>query len=615
VKWLRILGNAAVAGALFAVVGNIAAGTVAVPDRWIPWVWVGTALLAAVTAGLQIRQERLAERNPHGRGLDAVAGDLVHAVRAQWAREQAWRRIHDPFPLPVQWHSVHSRLFDHKSNIRRTTATAAGGQVGTKRRAKRAGGKGNAQAVANSGELDRVVEFYRGIPSRRLVVLGKAGSGKTIVTLRLALDLLDTWSPGERVPVIFGVASWNPAKDLLWDWMIDQLIRNYPALAVPGPTGSTMAAALVETGRVLPILDGFDEIAEGLHRPALNALNGTDTPLVLTSRPAEYRAAVTATDVLTAAAGVELQDLTLRDLRGYLPRTTRRSSAGGRTNVWDRVLDRLGKPNDGAAANLAAALSTPLMVGLARNIYSDTPDYDPYSLLDSGRFKSRSDIEDHLLDALIPALYQNPSGQQRSTRHRPRRWESDRVKVWLCYLAWHLKRLRTTDMAWWELGDTIPRYTRIMVCGVLGGIATGLPLGLVAALILGWDIELSTAVVLCFPGYALIGMLGGMHSKGFRPTFVELRIRDQLSLRLGKLWKRILVGVISATPLAILLIVSGFSVPFAVEVWLLSGAGVGVGVGLVGSLETPIDLRTTVNPSSLLFTHRRHAIFNPAVSL
>ena len=47
-------------------------------------------------------------------------------------------------------------------------------------------------------------------------------------------------------------------------------------------------------------------------------------PLLVTSRFPEYVAAVDAVGVLTRAAAVQLTDLTVDDLVGYLPRTTRK---------------------------------------------------------------------------------------------------------------------------------------------------------------------------------------------------------------------------------------------------------------------------------------------------
>ena len=191
--------------------------------------------------------------------------------------------------------------------------------------------------------------------------------------------MIATRSSTDPVPVLFSVGPWNPTIASLRSWFTHQLEREYPALAARGPAGSSLAAALVGAGRILPVLDGFDEIADGLHGAALHALNATTMALLLTSRPGEYVAAVTTTDVLSAAAGIELDDLSLADLNDYLPRTTRPALADGQmTTVWDPVLAHLrDHPADPASKTLRKVLSTPLMVSLARAVYSDTPGHKP----------------------------------------------------------------------------------------------------------------------------------------------------------------------------------------------------------------------------------------------
>ncbi len=124
-------------------------------------------------------------------------------------------------------------------------------------------------------------------------------------------------------------------------------------------------------------------------------MNTTTLPLLLTSRVDEYRDAVEGTDVLTSAAAVVLADLRCDDLADYLPRTTRKAGPGG--NVWKPVLDEV--RNGGV---LAEVLTTPLMVALARRIYSDTPDHDPAELL---TFGTADEIERHLLGSFVPAVY------------------------------------------------------------------------------------------------------------------------------------------------------------------------------------------------------------------
>ncbi|MEV7027225.1 hypothetical protein [Kitasatospora sp. NPDC093558] len=216
-------------------------------------------------------------------------------------------------------------------------------------------------------------------------MLGKR-CATTSLAIRFILELLNTRTTDtESVPVMFSLGSWNPATTSLRDWLTDQMVRDYPGLAALDHSGASLARALVDDGRILPVLDGFDEIAAGLRRAALEALNAITTPLVVTSRPDEYAAAVASTDVLTAAAGIELDDLSLADLTDYLPRTTRKMTAnsGHTAAAWDALLACLrDQPGIPASRNLAAVLSTPLMVALARTIYSDTPEHDPAALLD-----------------------------------------------------------------------------------------------------------------------------------------------------------------------------------------------------------------------------------------
>ena len=96
--------------------------------------------------------------------LAEAAETLKVAVEARWRREEEQRQVHDPVPLPVRWAAAPEQLRDSWLNI--------GGEADL------------------GGRLDQVVEVYRKVGSRRLVVLGRAGSGKTVLTTRFVLDLL-----------------------------------------------------------------------------------------------------------------------------------------------------------------------------------------------------------------------------------------------------------------------------------------------------------------------------------------------------------------------------------------------------------------------------------------
>ena len=335
-----------------------------------------------------------------------------------------------------------------------------------------------------------VVLAFTAIPSRRLVVIGQPGAGKTVFTLRFTLDLLARREPGDPVPVIFGLHTWDPLEQSLQDWMAARLTADYPALRNASRSGPTIAAELVRRRLVLPVLDGLDEVSEPLRGAALRALNmslDNDAPVIVTCREADYRQIVAAADVLTSAAVIELLPLELADLAGYLPRTARKvpsGPGGGFTTKWDPVLERLrNDPAAPASRTLLEVLCTPLMTSLARAVYSDTA-ADPAVLLDGG-FAGHREMEDHLLDAFIPAAFAGPvTLGTRQRRRGPRPADAER---WLRSLARHLDRLGTRDLEWWRLPGAVPPPVRWLAPGLIGWITVG-ALGTVSGSAVAWPL-------------------------------------------------------------------------------------------------------------------------------
>lgn len=481
---------------------------------------------------------------------------LKAAVEGRWRREEEQRQIHDPVPLPVRWDAAPEDLRDSWLNI--------GGEVPL------------------AGRLDQIVEVYRRVGSRRLVVLGRAGSGKTVLTTRFVLDFLAARDAADPVPVIFSLGSWHPGRIGLRDWLAEQLLRDHPFLGAAGPGGGTLAAALVDAGRVLPVLDGFDEIAAGLHRPALVALNTTTLPLLLTSRVDEYRDAVEGTDVLTSAAAVRLAGLTFEDVVQYLPRTTRKK-------IWEPVLAEGGV--------LAEVLTTPLMVALARRIYSDTPDHDPAELL---RFTSADEMERHLLASFVPTVYEDSSDAQR----------------WLGYLADHLSRLGTHDLAWWQIGTSLRRRAAVIGLGV--GVAVGGADMLIEAPLI-WAVN--TRLLLFGALIGLVtGVLFGLAHRRMSPL-EPVRARIRLRGRFGpRVWPRFRLGVlfgaligggygfVRALAWAVVSPVHHLSPAVLVDVGVFAvvfGLGTGLVFGLVAFVEAPLDVRSAGSPFGLLRVNRR----------
>ncbi|MCL2581828.1 MAG: NACHT domain-containing protein [Streptosporangiales bacterium] len=393
---------------------------------------------------------------------DEALEKLAEAVQEQWRQEERLRRINDPVPLPIRWTEADPVLSDHAPNITRS-------------------GIGSLEL---DGSLTEVVDAFESIPSGRLVMIGRPGAGKTVFALRFTLDMLQRRQEGGGgpVPVIFGLHTWNPGKQALHDWMAVRLATDYPWLRQAGKSGVTVAAELIRRQSVIPVLDGLDEIAPALRPDALRALNrglDQDAPVIVTCREAEYRALVNDVDVLTSAAVVRLLPLGFGDVADYLPRTTRKirsRDAAEFTTKWEPVLARMrAEPDAPECRRLRDVLETPLMISLARAIYSDTgalPDF----LLD-GEFADQAAIEHHLLDVFVPAVFEIPVTERTGVRQRP--WSPEDSQRWLCFLARHLARRKTRDLEWWRLSDALPPPARwlapglivwIVVGGIFGGI-------------------------------------------------------------------------------------------------------------------------------------------------
>lgn len=530
--------------------------------------------------------------------LIEAADQLGQVLRAQWQREEEQRRIHHPFPLPVRFEPMPERLIDRE-------------QPGP------------------SGSLEDIADLYRAVPSGRLVVLGRAGSGKTVLTMRFALDFLRSRGPGDPVPVVFNLGSWDPTSSVLRDWLIEQLLRDYPGLVATTPNGSTLAAALVETGHILPVLDGFDEIATGLHRVALDGLNATTLPLVLTSRPDEYQNAASTT-MLARAAGIELADLTPSDLTNYLPRT-----APGDVGSWAPVLDELSeRPHGLAGANLGAVLRTPLMVGLARTVYGDAPSGDPADLLDTYRFPTPEAIEDHLLDRFVPTVYR-PLPAANSLLD----WDPDLAQRWLRFLARHLNRIGSSDIAWWQLGDSLSRRARILSVVLACWCATAVILFLTSSTIhlasgrgpasvglaLGDGLLIGPEVGLAFGlAYGVLIVYRGVE---FRPSRMRLRLpgrrRSSGHISMRGAGSRLRAGVLTGLALALSyapayslsqIMHDGFAPGLDAMIrmtlintfiyCLLFGLITGPLFVLAYTLEAPVDIGSATSPSDMLATNR-----------
>ncbi|HET8660300.1 MAG TPA: NACHT domain-containing protein [Micromonosporaceae bacterium] len=545
---------------------------------------IAALLVSAVALRLAVQQDRhtaAVDRDSGVAMLDRAADGLADAVRQQWTREAGLRQLRQPGPLRVKWSTTQRPVSAQPAAV---LGQAAVGGRPTRLRLR--------------GDLDSIVEAFRRLPARQLVVLGEPGAGKTVLAMLLTLGLLDTRARGEPVPVLLPVSSWDPSIEHLHAWLVRRLVEDYPALTNADTYGPGAAARLVRADRLMPVLDGLDEMPPALHRMAIDTIDhavADGGPLMVTCRGSEYQAAVAAGGrFMSRAAVVEIEPVDVGDTITFL----RHSRAASDTR-WQPVFDHLQAYPDGP---LACALSTPLMVHLVRTAYA-LPGTFPAELCDPSRFSHHSTIEEHLLDAYLPGVYTSyvaprlPSEQLVSAAALYP-YPSQHAQQWLAFLATHLHRLHTRDLAWWELDRAVSRLVYGLVVGVGTGLGAGLVFGLVAGLATGLVVGLSAGLV----GGPVVGLRG-------KPPQTPTQTVTRAPGRLKKFGSYFASGLVFGVGAGLVVVLKA-GLSLGLLIGMATGLISGLMVRLIGglgewSVTAPAHDVASRSPGSLLRSTRR----------
>ena len=146
---------------------------------------------------------------------------------------------------------------------------------------------------AREGNLATILQYYQALSPARLVVLGDPGAGKTVLALELQIRLLDyrRSDMGLAIPVFISAAAYDTR--ISWpEWLAEHLALRFSIRV-------KVVAKLIRDNRILPIVDGIDEMdqvgEQERARALVEALNSSmqgleRAPLVVTCRSAKWLA-------------------------------------------------------------------------------------------------------------------------------------------------------------------------------------------------------------------------------------------------------------------------------------------------------------------------------------
>lgn len=255
------------------------------------------------------------------------------------------------------------------------------------------------------------------------------------------------------------------------------------------------------------------------------------------------------------------------------------------------------------------------MVALARTIFSDT-NANPVELL---KYTSAAELEDRFLAGLVPSVYAH-------TRHDNRPCSAEDAQRYLGFLASHLQRLGTYDLAWWQLVTALPRTAIGLFCGLLITLIAWLGTGMIGAwgtwdgndARTAWLAASAVAAVACgAAGGTIIGI-------GLLEHPLPARMQLRIASRLGQVARNFALGLRSWRTLIWFLVWAGSGMLFGLAASRLLGSESGIAAGLaagllagtgawlliatVRALSVPVEPTEIISPTELLDTNRATAL-------
>ncbi len=397
----------------------------------------------------------------------------------------------------------------------------------------------------------------------RLLILGASGSGKTTTLLDLAKALIERaeQQPDYPIVLLFNLSSWKDDKQSMRDWLVAELKSKYGVQADSGKKW-------LDERKLLPMLDGLDELEATRQEPCVQAINklltGENPPLylVVCSRSEEYANYETR---LQHNGAICLQALTEDQIEDYLTKVKR-------AGLWHTI------SNDLVLLELVRA---PLLLSITILAYQE---------VSSEQWQQLNSTEDRLQYLLDTYIRRMLTRHINSTLYKKRNAPSVRqTRLWLTYLAQQLQKESRTEFliekmqpTWLPTGSQRRNYNLgvrtilTLIAGLTAGLISGIGIGLSEGIINGIIFGIIFGII--------TGLFGGLSLWSVIGRSQEIKNVETLNLSLGNL--------ISVFVFTLVFILSFFILQSLANHWFLIGFIFLLSKNLTGS---DIETRTIPN--------------------
>jgi DNA polymerase III delta prime subunit len=402
---------------------------------------------------------------------------------------------------------------------------------------------------------------------RALLILGEPGTGKTITLLQLARDLIERAEQDERfiepVPVVFNLSTWRQGEPLL-AWLATELSTKYQ---IPKRIGQPW----LEQNRLLPLLDGLDEVNPADRAACVEAINAFGeeyglSGLAVCSRLEEYTALPVR---LKLNGAMRLQPLSLDQVYDYL------EVAGEQLTVLRTAL----QVDDGLQSLAQIPLTLGIMVLSYQGLTVEGLVGQDHQSLEARRR--------HLFERYIERMFRRKGKEQG--------YDDEQTKQWLSWLARNMQRhnqeiflIEGLQPSW--LPTRRWRYIYTLASRLIAGSILGLLVGLLVGLIFGLSEGLSEGLILGGLSVGLsVGLIGGL-SGGLSVGLIDVLRFEWLgkwveARKLSTFWwsviNVVILGLIVGLSVGLFGGLSGGLIVFGV---LRSGLIFGLAIGPIGGL-------------------------------